>query len=107
MLGACLLVQDGSHATVTVILDLLHGNARKVLDFFIAAVILFNGCIMVYAGAMLTYSSRANLSTALRLPMWCVNSSVAVGGLLLVFNALLRMALVATKNYNEKEETAK
>lgn len=104
MLGACLLIQGGSHATVTVILDLLHGAARRVLDTFIALIILLDGAMMLYGGAMLSYSSRANLSTALRIPMWCVNSSVAVGGLLLVFNAILRIALILTKADKEDEK---
>ena len=104
MLGACLLIQDGSHATVTVILDLLHGTARKILDVLIALIILFDGAVMLYGGALLAYSSRANLSTALRLPMWCVNASVAVGGLLLVFNAIMRIALILTKTDKEEEK---
>ena len=59
---------------------------------------------MLYAGAMLAYSSRANLSTAIGVPMWCINSSVAVGGLLLMFQAVVQIAVILFDA--KKEETA-
>lgn len=94
LIGASLLIESSGHATVTVILDLLHGTARRILDTVIELVIFFNGVIMLYAGMVLSYSSRANLSTAMSVPMWVVNSSVAVGGLLLMFQAFVKMAVI-------------
>ena len=106
MIGASLLIQDGGHATVTVILDALHGPVRKAVDALIALIIIFNGAIMTYSGAMLAYSSRANLSTALRIPMWIINISVAVGGVLIVFAGIMRLLIVLTREENKegKEE---
>lgn len=98
LLGASLLIESGSHATVTAILDALHGSARKVFDMIIAAVIFFDGAVMTYAGFYLAYASRANLSTALSIPMWCVNSSVAVSGLLLMLQAVVRLGVILTEN---------
>lgn len=85
MLGASLLIEGSEHATVTAVLDLLHGVVRRVVDVIIELIIFFDGTIMLYAGLQLAYSSRNNLSIALSIPMWCINSSVAVGGLLLMF----------------------
>lgn len=94
MIGASLLIEASGHATVTVILDLMHGAVRKVFDILIELIILFNGVVMLHSGWVLSYSSRNNLSTAMSVPMWMINSSVAVGGLLLVFHALVRIAVV-------------
>ena len=94
MFGASLLIEANGHATVTVILDLMHGAVRKVFDILIELIILFNGVVMLHSGWVLSYSSRNNLSTAMSVPMWMINSSVAVGGLLLVFQALVRIAVV-------------
>ena len=94
MIVASQLIEARGHATVTVILDLMHGAVRKVFDILIELIILFNGVVMLHSGWVLSYSSRNNLSTAMSVPMWMINSSVAVGGLLLVFQALVRIAVV-------------
>ena len=94
MIGASLLIGNGGHATVTAILDLLHGGLRKSADLFIEAVILIDGVLMTYAGTYLSYASRTNLSTAMSVPMWCINSSVAVGGILLIIQALVKIIIV-------------
>lgn len=103
MLGASLLIEASGHATVTAVLDLIHGTARKVVDVIIELVIFFNGSVMLYAGVMLAYSSRANLSTAMGVPMWCINSSVAVGGLLLMFQAVVQIAVVLFDTKKEED----
>ena len=61
---------------------------------FIEAVILVDGIMMTYAGFYLAYASRTNLSTAMSVPMWCINSSVAIGGILLIIQALVKMVLI-------------
>lgn len=102
MIGASLLIEMSGHATVTVILDLLSGAARKAFDVIIELVILFNGSVMLYSGWTLAYSSRNNLSTAMSMPMWIINSSVAIGGLLLIFQAIVKIAVVLFENKDEK-----
>lgn len=104
MLGASLLIESSSHATVTAVLDLLHGAVRKLVDVVVELIIFFNGTVMLYAGAQLAYSSRANLSTAMSLPMWCINSSVAVGGLLLMFQAFVQIAVILLERKSGEEE---
>lgn len=105
MLGASLLIETGGHATVTAVLDLLHGAVRKIVDLIIELVIFFDGTMMLYAGIQLSYSSRNNLSTAMSVPMWCINSSVAVGGILLMFQALVAIAVILLeKDYSNKKE---
>lgn len=96
MLGASLLIEGSGHATVTAVLDLLHGGLRKIVDLLIELIIFFDGSVMLYAGVKLAYSSRNNLSTALSVPMWCINSSVAAGGLLLMIQALVAIAVILT-----------
>ena len=98
LIGASLLIGNGGHATVTAILDLLHGGLRKSADLFIEAVILIDGVLMTYAGTYLSYASRTNLSTAMSVPMWCINSSVAVGGVLLIIQALVKMLVLWNDN---------
>ena len=97
------MIEGSGHATVTAVLDLLHGVVRKIVDIIIELIIFFNGTVMLYAGLKLAYSSRNNLSTALSVPMWCINSSVAVGGLLLMFQAFVAIAVILTAS-NRKEE---
>lgn len=104
MLGASLLIEGSGHATVTAVLDLLHGGIRKAVDTLIELVIFFNGSVMVYAGLKLAYSSRNNLSTALSVPMWCINSSVAVGGLLLMFQAIVAIAVIVTATERKEDK---
>lgn len=106
MLGASLLIESGGHATVTAVLDLIHGAARKVVDIIIELIIFFDGTAMLYAGLQLAYSSRNNLSTALSVPMWCINSSVAVGGLLLMFQAFVQIAVILLKKAPGEEKHA-
>lgn len=101
LLGASLLIESHSHATVTALLDLFHGTFRKIVDIVIELVIFFNGVIMLYAGAQLAYSTRMNMSTAMSVPMWCINSAVAVGGLLLMFQALVQIAVYLLKKTEE------
>lgn len=103
MIGASLLIEGGEHATVTVVMDLLHGAARKVLDVAIELAIFFSGAVMLYSGFMLAYSSRTNLSTAMSLPMWIINFSVAAGGLLLIFQAVVKITVILFDNRGESE----
>ena len=105
MLGASLLIEANGHATVTAVLDLLHGTVRKIVDIVIELIVFFNGTVMLYAGIKLAWSSRMNLSTALSVPMWCINGSVVVGGLLLMFQAFVAIAVILTAS-NGKEESA-
>lgn len=105
MLGTSLLIESNGHATVTAVLDLLHGTVRKIVDVVIELIVFFSGTVMLYAGIKLAWSSRMNLSTAMSVPMWCINASVAVGGLLLMFQALVAIAVILTAS-KEKEESA-
>ena len=93
MLGASLLI-----------LDILHGTARKVLDIFIGLVIFFDGAAMLYAGARLAYCTRTNLSTALSVPMWMINSSVAVGGALLMLQAFAMIAMIVASEERKEDK---
>ena len=107
MIGASLLIEGNGHATVTIVLDMLHGAARKVLEVIIELIIFFNGSVMLFFGLTLAYSSRVNLSTAMSIPMWVINSSVAVGGLLLMFQAFVQIAvIVLDKKQNEEGNQA-
>lgn len=101
MIGSSLLICDGGHATVTAVLDQLSGSAKKLVEIFIEIVILVNGALMTYAGLYLAYATRTNLSTAMSVPMWCINSSVFVGGALLILQAIVKMALITSSDTNE------
>ena len=104
MLGASLFIEGSGHATVTAILDLMHGTLRKIVDIIIELVIFFDGTVMLYAGLKLAYSSRTNLSTALSVPMWCINSSVAVGGILLMFQAFVAIAMIVSATERKEDK---
>lgn len=103
MLGASLLIEANGHATVTAVLDLLHGTVRRMVDIMIELIVFFNGTVMLYAGLKLAWSSRMNLSTALSVPMWCINGSVAIGGLLLMFQAFVAIAVILTASKGKEE----
>jgi TRAP-type C4-dicarboxylate transport system permease small subunit len=103
LIGASLLIRTKGHATVTVILDLLHGTAKKIFDIFIDLIIMLNGSVMVYSGMQLVQSSRHNLSPSLSVPMWIINASVFVGGALLIFQALVQLILeLSSKDHKDK-----
>ena len=104
MLGTSLLIPTRGHATVTAVLDLLHGKVRKAVDVIIEIIIFASGAIMLYSGAMLSWSSRKNMSTAMSVPMWVINSSVAVGGILLMLQAFVAIVLILG-NSEQKGET--
>ena len=99
-----MLIEGSGHATVTAILDLMHGTLRKIVDIIIELVIFFDGTVMLYAGLKLAYSSRTNLSTALSVPMWCINSSVAVGGILLMFQAFVAIAMIVSATERKEDK---
>lgn len=101
MIGASLLIEAHGHATVTVILDMLHGTVRKIIDTIIELIIFFDGTVMLYAGINLAINTRNNLSTAMSVPMWVINSSVAIGGILLMFQAFVQIAVIL---FEKKEE---
>lgn len=92
LIGASLLCQKNEHATVTLFLDMVHGKAAHLLGLVIELVILFDGGFMLVYGSQLAYASRGNLSAALSANMALVNSSVAVGGALLMFQAIMKIA---------------
>ncbi len=104
LLGASLLIESSGHATVTALIDLFQGKFRKLIDVFIEVVVFVNGCIMLYSGVLLAFRSRANLSTAMRVPMWCVNSAVAVGGVLLMIQAVVKIVTILMNAEQKKEE---
>ncbi len=106
MIGTSLLIETKGHATVTVILDSLKGNAKKFLELIIEIVILLNGAFMAYTGFLLAQSSKANLSTALGIPMWIINISVAVGGILVIIQAIVQILLLFNKDEEMEGETA-
>jgi TRAP-type C4-dicarboxylate transport system permease small subunit len=106
LIGASLLIEDNGHATVTVILDLLHGKARKVVNILIEAIIFIDGTLMLYSGVIVSYRSRTNVSTAMSIPMWVINLSVAVSGALLMFQAIVQIAVYLSDKAEKKEGTA-
>lgn len=103
LIGTSLLIQSKGHATVTVILDLLKGKPRKFAEIIISLIIFINGAIMLYSGTILAINSRNNLSAALSVPMWVINSSVAVGGLLVMIESFV-MLLSIIKDKQAEEE---
>ena len=106
LIGASLLIEDNGHATVTVILDLLHGKARKVVNILIEAIIFIDGTLMLYSGVIVSYRSRTNVSTAMSIPMWVINLSVAVSGALLMFQAIVQIAVYLSDKAEKKEGSA-
>jgi len=107
LIGASLLIESRGHATVTIILDMLHGTARKILDIIIELFILFDGAVMLRAGLVLATKSHNNLSTAMSVPMSIINISVAAGGILLIIQAIVQiLVLLMDKDYAIKEGPA-
>lgn len=103
MIATSLLIQSKGHATVTVALDLLKGKIKKIIEIIISLIIFINGLIMLSSGTMLAINSRFNLSAALSVPMWIVNSSVAIGGALVVIQSIV-MIFSIISNTEVKEE---
>lgn len=103
MIGASLLITGDGHATVTAILDLLGESNKKKVDTLIEVVIFIDGILMTYAGLYLSYVSRTNLSTAMSVPMWYINSSVFVGGILLILQSIAKIIIIHDKSLEQEE----
>lgn len=103
LVAASLLCQANEHATVTAVLDIIKGKARKILNIIIELVIFVDGSLMLIYGAQLAYNTRMNLSAALSLNMAVVNSAVAFAGLLLIIQSVAKIII----NVSEMGQKAK
>ena len=108
LVGASLLCRSHEHATVTVILDLITGKARKVWDMVIEMVILFDGSILLIYGIQLVQGTWGNPSPAMSLNMGIVNASAPAAGILLMIQAAVMIILnihsLVTENKKQSEE---
>ena len=94
--GASLLLREREHATVTAVIDLIHGKARRVWDMFIELIIMLDGVMLIIYGIKLVKSTWGNPSPAMSLNMGILNLAAPVCGLLILFQAIVMFATEIT-----------
>lgn len=108
LLGASLLLQGREHATVTAVIDLIHGGLRKVWNMFIDLVILLDGIVLVIFGMKLVSSTWGNPSPALSFNMGILNLAAPICGGLMALQAVVMFAkdlteLIELNHQSDKE----
>ena len=98
-LGLAPSLRDGAFIRIDTYRDRLRGGARRLLDVVLVAVALaYAAAVDGYLWGLLAESWRLGTTSiqVSRTPLWIPQAVMAVGGLLLVVELLLEMALVAT-----------
>jgi TRAP-type C4-dicarboxylate transport system permease small subunit len=88
MLGACICVKTCSHATITVLVDLLPPKVRRLTDILIQILILYVTFIMVTQGMKVFNVTKTQPSPALGIPMALIYGCVPVCGMLLAIHTI-------------------
>lgn len=85
-LGATICVRTGSNATITVIIDLIKGKARKVADIIITLIMSIVGAVMLWGGIQMALRTSTQFSVGAKIPMSMVYiSSAFFGGIVLLY----------------------
>jgi TRAP-type C4-dicarboxylate transport system permease small subunit len=98
-LGLAPSLRDGAFIRIDTYRDRLRGGARRLLDVVLVAVALaYAATVDCYLWGLLAESWRLGTTSiqVSRTPLWIPQAVMAIGGLLLVVELLLEMALVAT-----------
>lgn len=79
MLGASICIQNGSHATVTILNDNLHGTLKQIHKIIIQLLVLLACCVLVrYGFTMIAVSAKSHTPT-LGLPTCFIYAALPVG----------------------------
>ena len=83
MLGAATALKHGHHAAIDLLPNKLHGIAKSVQKTVVDCLVTFASGLLLVEGWKMTLAiyKTGQLSPAMRIPVWIIYLSIAVGGL--------------------------
>lgn len=92
MMGASLATRHGSHATIDLIGDFLHGNVKKYHVVFIQAAVIIAALLIGIYGANMVNVMMVRSSAALGIPMGYIYCAVPIGCVGIVVQSLANLS---------------
>ncbi len=99
-LGVSIGIRENSHFSVTLFLDKIKSpKARKHVDLLLNVIIIAIFCIIVYEGAIYTFTNTTSLLQNLDMSMAWFYAAIPVGGLLAIIEYIYK--IIYGKNYKQ------
>ncbi len=92
LLGAGIAAKRGTHAVVTVVLDLIKGRPQFTLKIVINLLVIFGAAVLVNGGLKVVAVTINQESPAIGIPMGLVYAAVPVCGLSIILHSLADLA---------------
>lgn len=90
MVGGAYAYGRRKHLSINMLAKKLPARAQKLLDIFVQAIVIaFCVVVMIIGDLRLVETTFDQISSALRLPMPYVYASILVGGVLIIFYAII------------------
>lgn len=107
MLGAAIALKHGHHAAIDLLPNKLHGFPKTVQKTVVDCLVTFASGLLFVEGWKMTLAiyERNQLSPAMRIPVWIVYLSIAVGGLGMLIHCVTFL-IDDMKAFAEKGETS-
>lgn len=82
MLGAAIALKHGHHAAIDLLPNKLHGLSRSIQKTIVDCLVTFAAGLLLVEGFKMTLAiyETGQLSPAMRIPVWIIYISIAVGG---------------------------
>ncbi len=90
--GAGIAAKRGTHAVVTVVLDLIKGRPQFTLKIVINLLVIFGAAVLVNGGLKVVAVTINQESPAIGIPMGLVYAAVPVCGLSIILHSLADLA---------------
>lgn len=89
MLGAAIALKHGHHAAIDLLPNKLHGIPKAIQKTVVDCLVTFAAGLLLVEGYKMTVAiyKTGQLSPAMRIPVWLVYISIAVGGLGMVIHS--------------------
>jgi TRAP-type C4-dicarboxylate transport system permease small subunit len=91
LMGASLAMHEGRHVGVTLLVDRLHGAARRLVAGIALLGVLWFLWLMISQGAVLVQNIWQQRSPALNLPMVIPYAAIPLGAIFMTVQALLAL----------------
>lgn len=101
MLGCSMCVANGSHATVSLLNDSLHGNIKKVHKVIIELFVIACAATLMYQAFQLIPKTGKSIIPVLKIPMSYIYAALPVGMAGTILNCVDRILFTI---FEEKEE---
>jgi TRAP-type C4-dicarboxylate transport system permease small subunit len=79
LLGSASATKTGGHVSIDVIVEKMSGNARKIVDMIVAAVVIVTLAIIIKNGLALALQARMKVTPILRVPYTYIDIAIPIG----------------------------